>query len=200
MPSSKRSSRRAGEVDGWRFEGCTMYVTLEPCAMCAGALVNARFERLVFGALDPKAGFCGSLGDLVRDPRLNHRLEVTSGVLAERVRSSAEELLRQASRLLSSLSADQRRGDRVAEGARLEIVCAVTPYRGFESHPLRQIVSNAWLMEPCTKERCRSGRTGRSRKPLTVQAVRGFESHPLRHGLRWDRQRPCRELVRKRRS
>ena len=72
-----------GEVDGWRFEGCTMYVTLEPCAMCAGALVNARFERLVFGALDPKAGFCGSLGDLVRDPRLNHRIKVTSGVLEE---------------------------------------------------------------------------------------------------------------------
>jgi tRNA(adenine34) deaminase len=71
------------KMDGWRFDGCTMYVSLEPCAMCAGALVNARFERLVFGALDPKAGFCGSLGDLVRDPRLNHRLEVTGGVLAE---------------------------------------------------------------------------------------------------------------------
>ncbi|MDH3253395.1 MAG: nucleoside deaminase [Acidobacteriota bacterium] len=69
-------------VEGWRFEGCTMYVTLEPCAMCAGALVNARFERLVFGAADPKAGFCGSLGDLVRDPRLNHRLEVVAGVRA----------------------------------------------------------------------------------------------------------------------
>ena len=60
-----------------------MVVTLEPCAMCAGALVNGRFAGLVFGAPDPKAGFCGSLGDLVRDPRLNHRLEVTGGVLAE---------------------------------------------------------------------------------------------------------------------
>jgi tRNA(adenine34) deaminase len=60
-----------------------MYVTLEPCAMCAGALVNSRVERLVFGARDPKAGYCGSLGDLVRDPRLNHRLEVVEGVLAE---------------------------------------------------------------------------------------------------------------------
>jgi tRNA(adenine34) deaminase len=66
----------------WRLNGCTLYVTLEPCAMCAGALVNARVSRLVFGADDPKAGFCGSLGDLTRDPRLNHRLEVTAGVLA----------------------------------------------------------------------------------------------------------------------
>ena len=67
----------------WRLSGSTMYVTLEPCAMCAGALVNSRIDRLVFGARDPKAGFCGSLGDIVRDPRLNHRLEVEEGVLAE---------------------------------------------------------------------------------------------------------------------
>lgn len=66
---------------GWRLTGCTMYVTLEPCAMCAGALVNSRIERLVYGAPDPKAGYCGTLGDLARDPRLNHRLEVTAGVL-----------------------------------------------------------------------------------------------------------------------
>lgn len=75
----REAARRMG---GWRLSGCTMYVTLEPCAMCAGALVNSRVERLVYGAADPKAGFCGTLGDLVRDPRLNHRLEVTSGVLA----------------------------------------------------------------------------------------------------------------------
>ncbi|HVS16000.1 MAG TPA: tRNA adenosine(34) deaminase TadA [Thermoanaerobaculia bacterium] len=68
---------------GWRLDGCTLYVTLEPCAMCAGALVNSRVDRLVFGAADPKAGHCGSLGDIVRDPRLNHRLEVRSGVLAD---------------------------------------------------------------------------------------------------------------------
>ncbi len=68
-------------LNGWRLIGCTMFVTLEPCAMCAGALVNSRIDRLVFGASDPKAGFCGSLGDLVRDSRLNHRLEVHSGVL-----------------------------------------------------------------------------------------------------------------------
>ena len=61
--------------------GCTLYVTLEPCAMCAGALVNSRIDRVVFGATDPKAGYCGSLGDPVRDERLNHRVEVTEGVL-----------------------------------------------------------------------------------------------------------------------
>ena len=69
-------------VGGWRLVDCTMYVTLEPCCMCAGALVNSRIERLVFGAADPKAGFCGSLGDLVRDRRLNHRVEVLAGVEA----------------------------------------------------------------------------------------------------------------------
>ncbi len=67
----------------WRLDGCTVYVTLEPCAMCAGAMVLARIDRLVFGATDPKAGFAGSLGDLVREPRLNHRLEVVGGVGAE---------------------------------------------------------------------------------------------------------------------
>ncbi len=73
----------AGVIGDWRLEGTTMVVTLEPCAMCAGALVNARVARLIFGAFDPKAGFCGSLGNLVQDARLNHRLEVVSGVEAE---------------------------------------------------------------------------------------------------------------------
>ena len=76
--------RSAGEkVGSWRLEGCSIYVTLEPCAMCAGAMVLARVDRLVFGAADPKAGFAGSLGNLVSDPRLNHRLEVKGGVLEE---------------------------------------------------------------------------------------------------------------------
>lgn len=76
--------RQAAHARGtWRLDGCTIYVTLEPCAMCAGAAVLARVDRLVYGAPDPKAGFAGSLGDLVRDPRLNHRVEVTVGVLAE---------------------------------------------------------------------------------------------------------------------
>jgi len=67
----------------WRLEGCTLVVTLEPCTMCAGALVAARIERLVFGAFDEKAGAVGSLWDVVRDRRLNHRPEVVSGVLAD---------------------------------------------------------------------------------------------------------------------
>jgi tRNA(adenine34) deaminase len=71
----------ARNIGHWRLLNCTLYVTLEPCAMCAGALVNSRVSRLVFGARDPKAGFCGSLGDLVRDHRLNHRLAVEEGVL-----------------------------------------------------------------------------------------------------------------------
>src|SRR6266496_3013630 len=76
----REASHRLGT---WRLEGCTVYVTLEPCAMCAGAMVLARVDRLVFGAVDPKAGFAGSLGDLVRDPRLNHTGDVEPGVLAE---------------------------------------------------------------------------------------------------------------------
>ena len=75
--------RASAAVGSWHLEGCTMAVTLEPCAMCAGALVLARIDRLVVGAADPKAGFAGSLGDLVRDGRLNHEVEVTVGVLAE---------------------------------------------------------------------------------------------------------------------
>lgn len=75
--------RRAAEVMGeWRLSGCTLVVTLEPCTMCAGALVAARVEQLVFGAFDEKAGAVASLWDVVRDPRLNHRPTVTSGVLA----------------------------------------------------------------------------------------------------------------------
>ena len=76
--------RRAGEVLGsWHLEGCTLAVTLEPCTMCAGAIVLARIERLVFGAWDPKAGAVGSLWDVVRDRRLNHRPEVAGGVCAD---------------------------------------------------------------------------------------------------------------------
>jgi tRNA(adenine34) deaminase len=73
----------AAAIGGWRLSGTTMYVTLEPCAMCAGALVLARVERLVYAADDPKAGYCRSLGNLVQDPRLNHRLEVTAGLMHE---------------------------------------------------------------------------------------------------------------------
>ena len=85
----------AQSIGDWRLEGTTMCVTLEPCAMCAGALVNARVERLVFAASDPKAGFCGSLGNLVQDPRLNHRLDVESGFMEERSRQMLQDFFRQ---------------------------------------------------------------------------------------------------------
>lgn len=74
-----REAARA--LGSWRLEGCTLYVTLEPCAMCAGAMVLARLPRLVYGARDPKAGAVGSLYDIPRDPRLNHHVGVTGGVL-----------------------------------------------------------------------------------------------------------------------
>jgi tRNA(adenine34) deaminase len=87
--------REAAQAMGdWRLEGTTMFVTLEPCVMCAGALVNARVERLVFGAFDPKAGFCGSLGNLVQDARLNHRLQVEGGSMEERSRRMLQEFFR----------------------------------------------------------------------------------------------------------
>ena len=73
----------AKQRGSWRLDGCTLVVSLEPCTMCAGALVLARVDRLVYGATDPKAGAVGSLWDVVRDRRLNHRPEVVSGVLGE---------------------------------------------------------------------------------------------------------------------
>jgi tRNA(adenine34) deaminase len=81
----------------WRLEGCTLVVTLEPCTMCAGATVLSRVDRLVFGAYDDKAGAVGSLWDVVRDRRLNHRPEVVAGVLAE-----------ESARLLAEFFAAQR--------------------------------------------------------------------------------------------
>jgi tRNA(adenine34) deaminase len=77
--------RRAADArSSWRLDGHTLVVTLEPCTMCAGALVLARIGRLVFGAYDPKAGAVASLWDVVRDPRLNHRVEVVGGILEDR--------------------------------------------------------------------------------------------------------------------
>ena len=73
----------ASSLGAWRLIGVTLYVTLEPCAMCAGACVLARIERLVYGAADPKAGMSGSLASIPDDPRLNHRVDIVSGVLAE---------------------------------------------------------------------------------------------------------------------
>ena len=98
--------REAAAARGeWRLEGCTLVVTLEPCTMCAGAIVSARLERLVFGAFDDKAGAVGSLWDVVRDRRLNHRPEVVSGVLAE-----------QSTAMLQQFFAKHRKGSTERDG------------------------------------------------------------------------------------
>ncbi len=81
----------AEKLGGWRLAGCTIYVTIEPCPMCAGAIYMSRIERLVYGAVDEKAGAAGTLMDIVRDPRLNHQVQVDSGLLA----TEAASLLKQ---------------------------------------------------------------------------------------------------------
>jgi tRNA(adenine34) deaminase len=73
----------AAQLESWRLDGCSLYVTLEPCAMCAGAIVLARLDRVVFGAWDPKAGMAGSVADILRHSKLNHRPEVLAGVREE---------------------------------------------------------------------------------------------------------------------
>lgn len=84
----------SAKLDRWRLDDCTLYVTLEPCAMCAGAMVLARLKRVVFGAWDEKAGMAGSVGDLLRHPRLNHRPEVRAGVLGDECAALLEDFFR----------------------------------------------------------------------------------------------------------
>jgi tRNA(adenine34) deaminase len=88
----REASRTLGS---WRLDGCTIYVTLEPCAMCAGAMVLARIGACVFGCTDPKGGFLGTLGDLSRHAGLNHRFDVVSGVLAEESAGRLQQFFRQ---------------------------------------------------------------------------------------------------------
>ncbi len=83
-------TQAAAALEKWHLNGCTMYVTLEPCPMCAGALVLARIDRLVYGCDDPKAGACKSLYNIVQDGRLNHRVEVTSGVMEKQCRQQLQ--------------------------------------------------------------------------------------------------------------
>jgi len=87
-------TQAAEAMQAWRLEGAVVYVTLEPCCMCAGALVLARVSRLVYGAADPKAGACGTLYNIVADERLNHRVEVTAGVMADESRALLQEFFR----------------------------------------------------------------------------------------------------------
>ncbi len=91
-------TQAAESVGGWRLEGCRLYVTLEPCPMCAGAILQARIPVVVYGATDPKAGAVDSLFQMLRDDRLNHRAEVVSGVMAQ-----------QCSEILTAFFAEQRR-------------------------------------------------------------------------------------------
>jgi tRNA(adenine34) deaminase len=85
----------ASSLDDWRLTGCTMYVTLEPCAMCAGAIVLARMHRVVFGAWDEKAGMAGSVGDLLRHPALNHKPQVKAGVMEQECQAVLQDFFRQ---------------------------------------------------------------------------------------------------------
>ena len=102
--------REAARVlGGWRLTGCTLYVTMEPCPMCAGAMVQARLDRLVYGAVDPKAGAVDSIVDIVREPGFNHQLQVKAGVGAEASRE-----------LLQSFFRRLRRDAGAVERARLE--------------------------------------------------------------------------------
>jgi tRNA(adenine34) deaminase len=84
----------SSRLDSWRLDDCTLYVTTEPCAMCAGAIVLSRIKRVVFGTWDEKAGMAGSVGDLLRHPRLNHRPEVRGGVLAGECAQLLEDFFR----------------------------------------------------------------------------------------------------------
>lgn len=95
----------SGALESWRLSDCTLYVTLEPCSMCAGAIVLARLGRLVYGAADPKAGGCGSVLDVIHEPRLNHRVEIISGVRAD-----------DCGTLLMEFFARKRRGGETAGG------------------------------------------------------------------------------------
>ena len=88
-------TQAAAARQNWHLNGCTMYVTLEPCPMCAGALVLARMDRLVYGCDDPKAGAVKSLYNIVQDERLNHRIEVTSGVLADKCSQQLQNFFQQ---------------------------------------------------------------------------------------------------------
>ncbi|NBQ54009.1 MAG: nucleoside deaminase, partial [Proteobacteria bacterium] len=99
-------------LGAWRLSGCTLYVTLEPCLMCAGAIYQSRVDEVIYGAVDAKAGACGSLYRIHEDARLNHRFLVSHGVLESESREMLQKFFRRRR---------QGRDGRVAEGARLEI-------------------------------------------------------------------------------
>lgn len=97
----------AAKLGTWRLIDCILYVTLEPCPMCAGAIVQSRIDRLVFGAQDPKAGACGSLMDIPSDPRLNHRVQVTEGLLREESAKLLQEFFQVRRKTVGPISPNQ---------------------------------------------------------------------------------------------
>ena len=122
----------------WRLLDTVLYVTLEPCAMCAGAIVLARVPRVVYGTTDPKAGAAGSVLDVLGEPRLNHRPEVAGGLLAEESRGAAPRRSSpRGARRVASLPAALGGVPEWLNGAVSKTVAAVSSYRGFESLPLR---------------------------------------------------------------
>jgi tRNA(Arg) A34 adenosine deaminase TadA len=96
----------AARIGNYRLTGCTMYATIEPCAMCAGALIHSRIARLVYGAADPKAGAAGSVLQVLNHPSLNHQMEVTAGVLADRCSEILQDFFRQRRRTGAGVSDD----------------------------------------------------------------------------------------------
>src|SRR5690606_34263895 len=114
-------SQAAAVGGAWRLTGCTLYVTIEPCPMCAGALVLARIDRLVYGAADPKTGAAGSLWNIVQDERLNHRLAVTAGVLESECRELIRWFFRQRRQPKTERAVFGRRGCGAAERGALEM-------------------------------------------------------------------------------
>lgn len=97
----KKASKRLGD---WRLEGCTLYVTLEPCQMCAGAIVQARIDRVVIGSMNPKAGCCGSILNLLEEERFNHQVDITRGVLEEECSAMLTDFFRELRRNKAALT------------------------------------------------------------------------------------------------
>ena len=148
----------AKKLGNYRLKGCDLYVTIEPCAMCAGAIIQARLRRVVYGTPDPKAGACGSALAVLNHPKVNHQVEVVSGVLAEECAGILREFFRKRRRKrlgrlqqtshfsrLRFSSFEFRTGRRGTEavitGAPRKRLACQKRARGFESHPLRQPIS-----------------------------------------------------------
>ncbi len=166
--------RAAKKLGNYRLKGCDLYVTIEPCAMCAGAIIQARLRRLVYGTSDPKAGACGSALAVLNHPKVNHQVEVVSGVLAEEcARDSARR----------SFAEGEERLRRIAQENRRAVILRSPDLIGTTKD--LSVVLDSSTSRLSTPRLCRRGTeaviTGAPRKRLACQKrARGFESHPLR--------------------